>query len=1019
MEDVLEKPTLSHDSPEALLQNRNEMMKQYQGGVKDKSAMMETLNQKLVDMERRHEHGEEENVKEVPDISLSKEKNWEQFGWSERQKSEAAEKLSDILDLRVEQFDSKDTRLKKRHTVERILQMLVASGVKPEDIEEKLTEEFYQNLRKEFVQQQKRSVGENASDELIEEVYKDRIDTSAKTEFLHRLGIERDDYIQRFILQDEYKDKLNEEYRGGYANNLYDLAWNIGFSMKEEYGIDGRFPILELKVNKKKVLNKAGHEEEITEGRYVINQANYMRWMRSQLLRWYDFETDEQVNYFERIKVDKGNFTSVTLYQMLFEEDTYFRDETGHKWSKLWDQSLLEPFIMIYLRQYHLEYEQNQGSEEKLAETYHKIFHLSKLTRKLYNKSMIYYLATLPVDFEGERNDDTREGQAWTKMFLAYYNLADFDGLQDALGKESEFFTFEGWKEAIGEIHEEAFEHTGMLQNVTFLGDKSELFIKAFAKKDGEGKPQKNSNGDIVWAERVQDKKAFCDFINIFTTLSPPSNVVEILNIALQNAVKEGVVSKEGNTDKEVFKDKELRPDLGNDYVTDKTSLRYAWLIANSWTFFSGAASKNNFPAVSGHNAETKWRHTRWYRMKYMNKYGGAGKYQTIHMFPQLGTSFMEGVTVENAYKSYKSVDKETGELKPNQRKMVLLEVMNNAHAESERYVKLREDLRKKYDALEEQNLSESDFKRESEKIQKKLEALSEEETIRYKQLAQDLEFDENAMQDYALNVIGRAKVLYDQIMGAQEIDFDKFTKYDGIFRGVSFDRAEFQKAIQGSLITPLRYLFEANGMTHMNMDVRVPIYIGGKDEYRWQTVKLGEAMFGYEILNIPQFRMEAKHVDSGNWEQMKKDGYKKRGKWVITPDGRYMIDYDKVEDNKRLAWQQWMLMKIGADLWSHIDRHSTDPAYGMEHYMNVLDAIKSIPGELQGDDEDITKNKNVKTFFDKDQMRWLKEMSKTTALSLFTRQFFGDIFIGDKKKKESLLGQSFGIIINKIFQGY
>jgi hypothetical protein len=88
MEDVLERPILSHDNPESLVQNRNEMMKEYYGGVKDQSAMIEQLNKKVTEIEHRHDRGEAENVKEVPDISLSREKDWREFGWNERDKAE-------------------------------------------------------------------------------------------------------------------------------------------------------------------------------------------------------------------------------------------------------------------------------------------------------------------------------------------------------------------------------------------------------------------------------------------------------------------------------------------------------------------------------------------------------------------------------------------------------------------------------------------------------------------------------------------------------------------------------------------------------------------------------------------------------------------------------------------------------------------------------------------------------------------------------------------------------------------
>ncbi len=106
----------------------------------------------------------------------------------------------------------------------------------------------------------------------------------------------------------------------------------------------------------------------------------------------------------------------------------------------------------------------------------------------------------------------------------------------------------------------------------------------------------------------------------------------------------------------------------------------------------------------------------------------------------------------------------------------------------------------------------------------------------------------------------------------------------------------------------------------------------------------LGEAMIGHEVLDIPEFRRRVKDVGPREWQELKKRGYRKRGKYIIRPDGKHDIDYDRVQENKPMVWKQWLLMKIAADLWSHIDRHSTDSRFTLAHYDDIVDAIKSLP---------------------------------------------------------------------------
>ncbi len=1000
---LLEKPLI--DNPEAMLEMRDEvrhlhyskMVESEHGKTLPKNVkeLREGLDAQVEQLSKeRSEHEKKEGEKKVPDKVLRKMEDWSEFGWGKEDRKAVKARLHEVLGL-------------DENACEHALESIVAKNLTPTDALQRITTDAL-TRGKEFLKKP------DAQDQLEgqEEVVDPIAELGSKILILQRsLGID-DKYIKRFILNKEFQNdnlydgrfsetyhrSLQDEFDNSLPANLFDLAWNVGFENEGEFGINGKTPVLQMQVQNVKVKDANGKEtgEEKVDGRYVVNQGNWMRWIRSQINWWYrEYDTDVVTDYFSKIEIKKGPYYNVNLVTMLFNSNRYFRDETGHKWDRLYDQTLLEPWMMMMIRQYYIDYEHNMGSEEKLAESYNSQFFLSKLTRKIYGTSMVNLLTTLPEDFEG-KDSDTKLGESWMKMFLAYYNMTDFEKLKEVLGEDSDFFKYKGWEHAIKAVNKEGLERNGTpVVGINILGDRQDSFEKAFKGTE---------NGEIT------NVKEFINFVNIFTSPVTPSTSVEVINEALKESIAKKLYTKDGNLNSDEVNPEHLDSE---GKLKDKETLDYAWLLAHTWSLFTGAAAKNNFPSVSGHNAETKWLYPEAYRRKYSN-YGGAGVPYTIPMFKQLSLPLLEGVLLENAYDYYVSSYDEKGKKVYKKRQMTPMEVMTQMHKYSEECEKERVRLKKEKDAAPEG---------EKAQIQRELDLLEEKEKNKYKIIANQLTFNEDAMKNYAQNVIGRAKTVYETVMGAHEIAFDKFTKYDGVFRGVSFDRAEWQKALQGGMITPLRYLFDANGATQLNMEVRAPVYDGkdekGKPKWRYENMPLGKAMMGHQILDIPAFRQEAKDLTPERWEKLKDEGCKVRGQYIVDANGDNVINYDRVQENKTLAYKQWMLMKLAGDLWTHIDLHSTDSAYGMEHYMNILDAIAALPGDFEGNEFNLQEGYTNDTFFSKEQMRWLKDISGTTTTKLFFRQFFRDLFQGDPKKQDSRFGEAFSIIIGTIFKGY
>src|SRR5260221_8940138 len=234
-------------------------------------------------------------------------------------------------------------------------------------------------------------------------------------------------YIQRFVLDKEFKDALKSEFDSDLPHNLFDLAWNISY-YNQEYALDGKFPVLQMQVQ----VNSEGK----TEGRYVVNQANFVRWLRARMFERYDvFETDEVPDFYQLIKINKGQFATVDLGTMIFDKNRYFKDETGYVWDVLYNQVFIEPWALQWNRIYAVQYNNAQDNPDELVKAWQEWARLSKFTRKVNGMSMIHRDLSLAVDYTG-KDSDTKLGEAMLTMFLAYYNLADFEKLQEVLGED-------------------------------------------------------------------------------------------------------------------------------------------------------------------------------------------------------------------------------------------------------------------------------------------------------------------------------------------------------------------------------------------------------------------------------------------------------------------------------------------------------------------------------------------------------------------------------------------------------
>lgn len=927
---------------------------------------------------------------------------WAEFGWNKNERDQLEQFIIDRF-----LWDRNDRRAQDR--ANNALQMILASGNTGADVMAKLANR--EKLEADVAERMPPNIDPNRNPHEYK-MYRD----FATLKVLSRSVQERrdeqgnqldpivnevpDKYIQRFVLDDEFREELDSKFKNETPANFFELAWNIAMQKPDEFGVNGKFPILEMRVEK----GRDGRPR----GKYYPNQANFMRWVRQWINHYQGKSPDDLTNYFTALKIEKA-YKSVSLDDILDNTTQYLTDDNGDYYETLADQAQLEPWMLITVRQYDLEYKGAMNSEEALAKKMGELFQQSKLTKKTFQKSMMYYFSTLGVDFDGAKSDSNLGG-ALTTMFLAYYNISDFSELQRILGKDSSFFTKDGLHGAMKSIMNKKAKRVENPSLQAFLSPKDlEKFDKIY-----------DANGKL----RVDHKESvdyFLKFVNVFASQWTDHNAENMVKEMLMNAVKEKYDFKSKNsnrrykTKKEVEEQakKEGREVTEKDYlIEDDDSLEIAWLIAFSFLRFSGAGARNDTGAA-GYDAESKWMNTEAYRRKMATeKRGGAmGNPYTIPMYKGMIVDLMQGIRTTDAWTTRGLNGEETA-----QRKKTPLEVMMELHE----VMRIRKE---KCEAIEKQIAQERNPDRKAQLVAE-LDNLEKSGEKSYKQVAGQMEFPQLALANYAANHLQRGAKIYGQIMGAEEITFDKFTHHD-VIKGVVFNRGEFQKAVQENLIKPTRYLWDTYGELNFNMPVRRPMFIGregDKDIFEYKTVPLGEALFGYQMLDIPMFWKHEKVLGPDGKPLKDAKGKDIEGKKVIKrADGRHEIDYDKVasEKGQTALYKQFVLMKFAGDMWTHIDRHSSDPTYDYHHFLEIIEALERIPAEIIGNDKDMRDVRVSKSFFSHAQIKWLRKMAKVDNYSLFKRQFIDDIFGGGHDKKGSGFGDSFSMIANAVFRGF
>lgn len=778
----------------------------------------------------------------------------------------------------------------------------------------------------------------------------------------------------------EYEANLNE---GKAPRNLEDLAWQIGKS-DPRFSVSGEFPVLEIvyKGTNNRAKPEDLHNPDKTEAR--VNRSNFMRWVRDRMMYQHDDNPDDELNLFQAVSITKY-LRQISLQEIVEHPGVYLkkagaerkqleievqisettdpkkREELNNKLLELQkdaiDEELLneikrEVWLFANSRIFDLKYREVCGVPEDLVSTLQKLFAKSPFTKTVWgNKSSLYWIMSMDQDFakvktnkdgKEEEKSDRKVGQAINTAYLAYFNLTDTKRLREILGNDSVLLSREGLKKAVrGLKKDDAEKNTVALEGYMEDDEIDEMFDK---------------NGNVI-------ESKFIKTMNIWSSPQLKSKVESLVRAAVQADITRIAGLYLPGKDAE-----------GNQRV-DTLNAHFAETYAYTMSRWTGAAGHNNLGAAGFDAWGGKFQHTENYRAKMADPGvgGGYGNPYTAHMLRMLATDMMTGIRTEtlidnddrkNNPNRYEQRFFKNNEGKENKAFKTPLEVLEEQHEAWMKAVGVINDLPK--NATEEER-------------EKAWEAALEHASNMADSKAGQLVFPGNTMKYFSNDHLKRALDMFNQVINAEEIKLEKFTRID-VVKGVTFERDQFQKAVQERFIKPMRYW--ARTWKQIDFSQNVRFNAGSAKEPKWEDRSLAEAMFGKEMIDVPEFWTR---VDKGTPRAQKyytrsaKAGEEWEWTWRIPNE----ISGAEINANRDQLVKQMAMTRLASELWSHVDVNSNDPRYDFRFYETVIAALESIPGGILGDETSLKSSRvNVnkwERFFSANDINWIRKKSKTT----------------------------------------
>lgn len=816
-------------------------------------------------------------------------------------------------------------------------------------------------------------------------------------------------------------------------NSVEDLAWLIGKSAPEMFGVMSNNPVWEVvykidgpgyKVGDRVTDEDDLYDENKTEGR--VNKGNFMLWLRERMAYMHGDEPDDGINFEQEITIERGGFGTIHMGNIRKNPGRYLRRESISRKKRELEEKLrktsgdekeeikkqineLPSVVMIDLldeikretwaftmtRNYDLNYRARSGNKEDFTKMMIEIFARSPFTKTVWDgRSLFDWVFTMDQEYG---KDDHKVGAAIVGAYLVYYNLTDTEKLKELMGdKASVLLTREGLKEArddaaginwgsdgkarvtqkfnvngemVNRIVEKNSEEVdairkGMMSdtaidNLFYFNqeemDKIKEIYRDIARR-GFPVPQRtfveagvDEKGKSRWKEVDKDQQEIINewrYIKAFNFNSSPQIPAEP-SLIVRAAIKKFLAEKY---------DLKVKDNETGEMLNDGNSVDFAELFANTMNRWTGAQARNNHSAA-GYDAWVALMKTRAYRRKYSesNRSEAFGNPYTVDMIRSLIPDLMTGIRTETRITE---VDREKNE-----------KYAQRSDKAFKAPIEVLEEMAKAWDT-----------------------AMPEDRAKKYADASRQHKYLSNSLKYFGLDQIKRGMDIYNQIIDAQEIKLEKFTRIDPL-KGITFERDQFQAAVQDKFLKPMRYMLSTWSQVDLGMTVRESR--GDEAETGWTDITIAEKMFGKEVLDVPEFWEK---VSEGTPGARKFSTRNKEGVFHDTWRIPHKISGKEVNDNRVQLIKQVAKTRIAAELYSHVDLHSSDPRYDFRFYETIISALEKLPGGIEGDEYDLKSAKTIldpnRRYFSKEDIDWIRKKSKTTRGRLFGFELLRVLFV-------------------------
>ncbi|MCL4353731.1 hypothetical protein M1615_04720 [Patescibacteria group bacterium] len=381
-----------------------------------------------------------------------------------------------------------------------------------------------------------------------------------------------------------------------------------------------------------------------------VNQDNFLRWLREQMMEHHGNSPDGNINLFSDIGIRIPGYVSpLPFMEMYVWRRKYFYDEKEGKYLEdLATQALYEVWLFNTNHNNDVAYRLKgvMGNDQKLPETIAEIYWNDVFTKFSGGKSTFERIFTLP---ENMTESDGKIGNAIRTAVLSYYYISDLDKLREILGEDAALFRRKYKtkdKEGKDVSEDTVIARDPFAEKGSYRGMEERWF-------DGDNEADKKKlRSEVFNGKDAEARDKFLEFMNPFTSSSGAQKDPGIINetrAKIRQSLKE-------------------RLGLGDNDAE----------YAESWAYYmcrwTGLAAMNDTKAIA-FDAWTKIQQTEYYRLRQKEypREGGSlsGNPFNIDGFKRLGLNFWNGITDEKGRTPIEILEghapgevKENGEIK-------------------------------------------------------------------------------------------------------------------------------------------------------------------------------------------------------------------------------------------------------------------------------------------------------------------------------------------------------------------